>query len=334
MKATATAPANIAFIKYWGRKDERLWIPYNGSISMTLSECATTTTVEFDEDLEKDTVEIQTSDGITEYLKSSDGDKNTLVFQHIDRIRKEAGISQKAKVVSKNNFPVAAGLASSASGFAALTMALMKAAGMKMNDTKRFSEYIRLGGSVSAMRSAFGGFTEVVVKDAECFAQQIADENHWDLVDVVAVVSTEKKSISSLEGHKRAPSSPYFESRLQKLPRRLQKCRKALEEKNFSLLGQCIESDTISMHKVMMTSQPPINYFTSGTREIVSKVPKWRTEGIRAYFSIDAGPNVHVICEEGDASMVEKKLREIPEVEQTIINRPTAGVHPISDHLF
>src|SRR3989339_299984 len=149
MKATAVAPTNIAFIKYWGKKDEELRLPANGSISMNLSDLTTTTTVEFSQQYVEDSVII--NDGIDE-------SQSTRVIKHLDLIRKKADLKLKAKVVSVNNFPDGTGLSSSASGFAALTLAATKATGLNL-DEKELSILARQG-SGSACRSISDGFVE------------------------------------------------------------------------------------------------------------------------------------------------------------------------------
>ena len=149
MKATAIAPSNIAFIKYWGVKDEILRLPKNGSISMNLSNLLTTTTVEFNSNLTEDEISIN---------ETKESKEQNRVEEHLDRIRKLANLSQKAKVVSQNNFPTATGLSSSASGFAALSLAGAKAAGLNLSE-KDLSILARQG-SGSACRSIPDGFTE------------------------------------------------------------------------------------------------------------------------------------------------------------------------------
>src|SRR3989344_2976508 len=150
MKETAIAPSNIAFTKYWGRKDELLRLPENGSVSMSLSNLLTTTTVEFSKDYEKDEVIING--------KTPKDIEIERVVTHLDRVRKLAKINLKAKVSSNNNFPIAVGLSSAASGFAALTLAASKAAGLNLSE-KELSILARQA-SGSACRSIPNGFVE------------------------------------------------------------------------------------------------------------------------------------------------------------------------------
>ena len=192
MKRTAIAPTNIAFIKYWGRKDEALRLPTNGSVSMNLSNLSTTTTVEFDQKYFKDEVIINGVQDEKESLR---------VIKHLDRIRNLAHISEKAKIVSHNNFPSATGLSSSASGFAALTVAASAASGLKLGE-KELSILARQG-SGSACRSIPGGFVEWIDGDTSetSYAVSIFPAGYWDIADIVAIVSDEKKAYCQVKGN-------------------------------------------------------------------------------------------------------------------------------------
>lgn len=141
----------------------------------------------------------------------------------------------------------------------------------------------------------------------------------------MAIVSAEKKDISSSYGHVLADSSPYFTARLAELPVRIEKCRESISSKNFTLFGECIEADALSMHCVMMTSSPSILYWNAGTIQIMQAVKKWRKEGLESYFTIDAGANVHVICEGKDKEVVDEQLRKLSEVRETIVNESAEG---------
>src|SRR3990167_337608 len=208
MKATATAPSNIAFIKYWGRKDETLRLPENGSLSMNLSALQTTTTVEFSPDYTEDHIEIN---GTRESNESS------RAVKHLDRVRALAKISDFAKVVTKNNFPTGTGLSSSASGFAALTVAAASAAGLQLSE-KDLSVLARQG-SGSACRSIPDGFIEWLDGDTSetSYATQIFLPNWWNIADVVAIVSESKKEVSTSTGQQSAQSSPFMPVRLRRM---------------------------------------------------------------------------------------------------------------------
>ncbi len=325
MKTTAIAPANIAFIKYWGRKDEELRLPENGSLSMNLSNLLTTTTVEFSSQYTKDQVEISGSREENEVSRA---------IKHLDRVRAIAKTTDKAKVVSKNNFPAGTGLSSSASGFAALTVAATRAAGLKLSQ-KELSILARQG-SGSACRSIPDGFVEWLdgdTSEASC-SISLHPANFWNLVDVVAVVSEDRKDVSTSEGQRLVGSSPFFPVRKSHIREKLETCKKLLAEKKFAQFGELIEAEALELHAIMLTSQPSLVYWTPGTLTIMKLTNKWRAEGIPVYFTINTGQDIHLICESQNAEKVQAKLKEIPEVKNIIVNTPARGVQVIDKHLF
>ena len=237
-KITVKSPANIAFIKYWGQTKQNLFIPRNNNISMTLSDCQTITTIEKDPKLKEDIIELQKGDGYSPLLKDTHKGKNA--YQQINRIRKLAKSKEKVRIRSKNTFLSDAGIASSASGFSALTGALLLDFDQRkiFDDKKEFSKEVRLCGSASAARSVYGGFVELKTGDShdESYAVQIADEKSWDLVDIVAIVSSEKKKTSSSQGHAAVDSSPYYKTRLIEMQSRIKATRDAIHKKNIQKL--------------------------------------------------------------------------------------------------
>jgi diphosphomevalonate decarboxylase len=325
MKATAIAPSNIAFIKYWGVKDEKLRLPANGSLSMNLSNLLTTTTVEFNSLFKDDTIEIN---------GEQDREEASRVIKHLNRIRNMANISEKAKVISTNNFPTGTGLSSSASGFAALSLAGAKAAGLDLSE-KELSILARQG-SGSACRSIPDGFTEWLDGDTSdtSYAISLYPPEHWDIVDIVAVVSKEKKEVSSSEGHKLATSSPFFETRLQLTKDRLRLMKQYLQEKNFTKFGELTETEALELHAIYLTSQPSLIYLLPGTLHVMHEVKHWRQEGLEVYFTLNTGQDIHLICQKKDVETVTKKLTEISEVQNTIVNYATKGTHTTDTHLF
>lgn len=319
MKIKAQAPSNIAFVKYWGRKDEVLRLPENGSISMNLSNLITTTEVEFG-DFENDSIIIN---GVEESLENNRGVK------HLDRIRALAKIDQKARVVTSNNFPTGTGLSSSASGFAALTLAASKAAGLDLSE-KDLSILARQG-SGSACRSIPDGFVEWMDGDTSetSYGVSVFSPDYFDIADVIAVVSTEKKFLATSEGQKSARSGIFFEKRLEGIPEKIKKVKKLIEEKNFSDFGDIVEREALEFHSILFTSNPPLFYWTPGTVAVMKYVQSLRREGLECYFTINTGQDVHVICKKEDAEKVSVKLKELPEVIKTIINFPSLGAHLI-----
>jgi len=325
MKATAVAPSNIAFIKYWGRKDEVLRLPENGSISMNLSNLTTTTTVEFNKDYKEDEIIINNQ------KEAQEGNRAII---HLDKIRSLARISLKAKVVTNNNFPTGTGLSSSASGFAALTVAGAKAAGLNLSE-KELSILARQG-SGSACRSIPDGFVEWLDGDtsATSYGVSLYPENYWDIVDVVAVVSKNKKEVSTTEGQKRANSSPFFAVRLSRMKNKINLIKKYIKEKDFIKFGELIEAEALELHSIMLTSNPSLIYLLPGSLRIMHMVKKWRQEGLRVYFTVNTGQDIHLICQKKEVDEVVKRVETIPDVKKTIINYSSKGARLIDSHLF
>lgn len=333
MKATALAPANIAFIKYWGKADpptgeagDALRLPLNSSISMNLSACTTTTTVEFSDRYKEDSIE--STDG--EFLQK----EVNRVTKHLDRLRERAQTNQRAKVLTKNSFPKSAGVASSASGFAALTVAGAKALDLALSDND-LTILARLG-SGSACRSIPDGFVmwHRGKSSQTSYAYSLYPYDYWDLRDVLVVVEASNKKISTTEGMEKVRTSPFWNRRLRDMPDKIKTMKKALATKNFRLLGEIIEAEAVNMHAVMMTQRPPLFYWNGATMELIRAVQLWRAEGLPVYFTIDAGPNVHLICEVKDEDTVVQKVKNLSVLEQVIVNQPSRGAHVVQNHLF
>jgi diphosphomevalonate decarboxylase len=312
--ATSIANANIAFIKYWGNRDEVLRIPSNGSISMNLDGLYTRTTVSFQPSLPFDELIINGHE--------VGGAGLARISSILDIIRELAKIRERAEVMSENNFPSGTGIASSASAFAALTMAGSRAAGLDLSE-RELSRIARRG-SGSASRSIPGGFVEwqTGTTDEDSFAFSIAEPDHWNLVDCVSLISTAHKKIGSTEGHAITATSPLQAARVSDAPRRLDICRKSILERDFNTFASIIELDSDMMHAAMMTSTPALHYWKPASLEVMNCVREWRMEGIPVCYTVDAGPNVHVICPEIEARAVEKRLRMISGVSNVLVARP------------
>ncbi len=327
MKSTAIAPTNIAFTKYWGRKDEVLRLPENGSVAMVLSNLLTTTTVEFSPNYQKDEVIIN-GGGV------EDGEAER-VIKHLDRVRHMAEIADKSKVVSKNNFPSGTGLSSSASGFAALTLAASNAAGLKLSE-KELSILARQG-SGSACRSIPSGVVEWLDGDSSdtSYAKTIFDTNYWTIADVVAIVSTGKKEVSTTKGQQSAQSSPFMALRVARMKEKNERLKELIAQKNFKEFGELLEQDALELHSIMLTQYPPLIYWTPGTLQIMKLCSHWRAEGIPVYFTINTGQDIHLICQQKDTDRVVAKLHELGDmVKDIIINTPGRGTRLSDQHLF
>ena len=245
-------------------------------------------------------------------------------------VRKIARTGEQAEVVSENNFPSGAGIASSASAFAALAMAAAKAARLKLSQTE-LSRLARRG-SGSACRSIPDGFVEwfVGTGDDDSYAASIAASDHWSLVDCIAIVSDSHKKTGSTEGHALAPTSPLQVARLGDAPRRLELCRRAIRDCDFDLLAGIVELDSDMMHAVMMTSKPALHYWMPASLDVMKAVRAWRQEGLSACYTVDAGPNVHVLCLEKDAREIATRLQAFAGVKNVLQAR-TGGPAQLMD---
>jgi diphosphomevalonate decarboxylase len=312
--ATAQASPNIAFIKYWGDRDNTLRLPSNSSISMNLEGLYTRTTVSFQPSLPFDELIINGHEVTGAGLER--------ISHFLDILRGMANLRERAEVLSENNFPSGTGIASSASAFAALAVAGSKAAGLSLSE----AELSRLArrGSGSAARSIPSGFVEWQAGTGaeDSFAFSIAGPDHWKLVDCIAIVSAAHKKTGSTEGHGIAETSPLQAARLADAPRRLEICRRAILERDFNTFTSIVELDSDMMHAVMMTSTPALHYWKPASLEVMNCVRQWRTEGLPVCYTVDAGPNVHVLCLEKEAKLIEQRLRVIQGVSNVLVARP------------
>ncbi len=327
--ATVVSPSNIAFIKYWGARDLDHVVPENPSISMTLRTCHSRCSVEHLPVGDTHEVRWREGSGGFKVAPPSFADR---VVAHLDRLRDHFGCGGAFRVATENSFPSAAGLASSASGFSALTLAVLGALGEDSDDATR-SELARRSGSGSASRSVLGGYVQWPAEQGN-YAEQLWDHDHWDLRDVIAVVESGHKEVSSLDGHRRARTSPYFETRLRELPGRLEAVRRALSERDFSALGPVIEAEAIDLHCVAMTSEPAIHYWKPATLTVLEAVRGLRRDGVEAWITMDAGANVHVICEPHSEADVVARLQGLNGVLEIIRDGVGAGPFTESEPLL
>jgi diphosphomevalonate decarboxylase len=336
-KATASAPANIALIKYWGARDLDRALPLNTSISMTLAHCRSRTTVELLDTPGADRVELRDDAGrLTEAAPGF----AARVHRHLDEIRRWAGLDPAAgsfRVATENSFPAAAGLASSASGFAALTVAATAALGRPATPAV-LSALARRSGSGSAARSVLGGWVEWPAPGGAAaddpHAAQIAPAAHWPLRDLVAIVEAGAKDVSSLDGHRRAATGPHLAARLAELPRRLDAVRRAIAGRDFAALAPVVEEEAIELHLVAMSSRPPIFYWKPATLAVLEAVRALRAEGVDACSTMDAGANVHVLCTPEAEPAVAARLAAVPGVLELIHDRAGDGPALHDEHLF
>ncbi|HJQ99745.1 MAG TPA: diphosphomevalonate decarboxylase [Candidatus Polarisedimenticolaceae bacterium] len=331
-KATVCAPANIAFIKYWGAKDLDQAVPVNTSVSMTLSECTSLSTVEFQEGADgPDRIEIVGEDGSLTLPDASFRDR---IQRHLERVRRWTGRAGRFRVATRNSFPTGAGLASSASGFAALAIASTRALGLSL-DVPELSTLARMSGSGSAARSVLGGYVEWSWDGGPGgHATALAPAAHWDLRDVIAIVESGTKEVSSLEGHRRAPSSPHYAARLKALPARLDAVRRAIASRDLAALGPILEEEAIELHLIAMSSRPPIFYWKPGTLRVLEALRRGRENGLAAWATMDAGANVHVICTPSAEKEVVRLLESVSEVRDVVLDGVGPGPREEREHLF
>lgn len=330
--AVAKANVNIALIKYWGKRDERLILPYTSSLSLTLSDLYATTSVHFDESLTSDCVTLD------EVELPTDDSTRLRVVAMLDLVREKAGISTKAKVVSHNHVPIAAGLASSASGSAALAAAASYAAGLNL--TPRELSRLARRGSGSACRSIFGGFVlwNKGEDDETSYAEPIADllaetadkplsaslstsipaslsssltaTKNLNPAMIVVTLDRSKKPISSRTAMRRTvETSPAYMPWVEQSKKDLACALDAIRVGSIEQLGEVMEQNSLGMHETMRKADPPVNYLTDKTYAVLDAVRSMRECGWPVWATMDAGPNVKVLTDAGCAARVAEELR-------------------------
>jgi diphosphomevalonate decarboxylase len=327
-RATYEAGPNIALVKYWGVRDPARVLPNNSSLSVTLGRFRTRTTVEFEEG--------RSGDEFTLNGAPASGGPLADVSRFLDRVRAEAGLAAGARVLSSNNFPTASGLASSASGFAALAGAASLAAGLKLSG-RRLSQLARLG-SGSASRSIFGGFVEWRAgkrpDGRDCYAVPVAPEGHWpELVDRVAIVrgAPVKAIRSSIAMQSSVRTSPGYARRIAEVPGRIAALKRAIRERDAEALFSTTIEECDSFRSVCETTDPPLDYLTGTSRAILGAVRAANAAAGRpvAAYTHDAGAHVHVFTLEGELPRLRRRLDPIGGVERWLTVRPGPGGRPV-----
>ncbi|MEO6827863.1 MAG: diphosphomevalonate decarboxylase [Microbacteriaceae bacterium] len=306
--ATARAHSNIALIKYWGKRDTALNIPAVGSISVTLDALYTDTQVSFVHGADHD-----------EFLLNGQRRPAGRVGAILDLVRARAGIDAGARISSTNNFPTAAGLASSASGFAALTVAACAAAGLGLN--RRELSILARRGSGSAARSIFGGYAQLFAGSGpdglDAFAEPLLAADEWPLSVVVAITELGAKSTGSTAGMgSSAASSPFYPAWVQTGEADLAEMRAAIGARDLTSVGELTEHSCLKLHALMISTRPALLYWNAATVSVIHRVRRLRADGIPVYFTIDAGPQVKALCAPTDATAVAQALAGVPGVLQ------------------
>lgn len=321
MKATAIAHPNIALVKYWGKRDEALNLPAAGSLSLTLAGLSTTTTVAFDESLKTDRV-------VLDGRELAAGRPRQRVSDFLDLVRAEADLTAKALVETSNDFPTAAGLASSASGFAALALASTAAAGLDWSQSKL--SVLARRGSGSAARSLFEGFAQMNAgkrEDGEdAHAVAVAPADHWDLRCFIALTTTGEKDVGSTEGMKRTQkTSPLFQPWIDTVDHDLSEAREAILSRDFTRLTTVAERSCLRMHATAIGADPGIIYWNPTSLAVVHSVRQARAQGLPVFFTIDAGPHIKTFCPADAADDLQALLESIDGVQEIVAARPGPG---------
>ena len=324
LEATYEAPPNIALVKYWGVRDRARAIPYNSSLSVTLDRLRSRTTVRFDPEIATDRVELNGA--------VATGGPRESVVRFLDRVRELGNVTYGAEVRSENNFPTASGLASSASGFAALAGAASAALGLRLSG-RELSRLARFG-SGSAARSVFGGFVEwragVKPDGSDCYARPIYPPDYWpSLVDLVLIVrAAPVKAVRSEEAMQATvATSPGYPRRLAELPGRIRKIRAAIGARDSRRLFPLVMEECDSFREVCETTRPSLDYLTTTSRALLSEVRSINREAGRpvAAYTHDAGAHLHVFTLVRDVTKVRRRLVRLPGVERTAVLHPGPG---------
>jgi diphosphomevalonate decarboxylase len=307
MRATAKAQPNIALIKYWGKRDADRNLPAVGSISITLAELYTRMRVEYDDTLLDDELIVN---------GRADNDMLPRIQQCLGTVLGEQ--RRPLRVTSQCNFPIAAGLASSASAFAALTVAADALASRQRSTDELVSLAGRASGS--AARSLYGGFVELENCAQDVSVSSLKAAADWPLQVVVAITATGRKPVSSTEAMEVSrKTSPFFERWVEQQPQDLAAAREAIVARDFSALATIAEHNCLKMHSVMWGSRPPMIYWNSVTLACMQTIRNLQDDGVAVFFTIDAGPQVKAVCMPEAASQVHEALANTTGVEAVML---------------
>lgn len=313
MRATARAQPNIALIKYWGKRDTENNLPAVGSISVTLADLFTEMSVSLEASLSVDQLFVneQQSDSMLPRISAC-----------LDDVLGKS--RSRARIDSRCNFPVAAGLASSASSFAATVLAASAASGEEASTSDLASLAGRASGS--AARSLYGGFAELQNTATDVSVETILESDEWPLRVVIAVTSDVPKPVSSGEAMEISrKTSPFYGRWVEDQPHDLDVARESIRERDFEKLAQVSEHNCLKMHSVMWASRPPIVYWNAATLACLQTIRDLRASGVAVFFTIDAGPQVKAVCLETDEAKIRDALSAISGVSDILSSGLGAG---------
>ncbi|ANK62908.1 diphosphomevalonate decarboxylase [Loigolactobacillus backii] len=316
---TARAHTNIALIKYWGKLDQKLIIPQNSSLSLTLDQFYTDTTVQFSPKLQQDQIQLDE--------QQLTGPAAERISHFLNLIRQQAHCQQFAYVDSTNHVPTAAGLASSASGFAALAAAASRAAGLRL-ERPALSRLARRG-SGSATRSIYGGFVEWQQghDDQTSLAIPFSEEVDFDIQMIAIVLNNQQKRVSSRSGMAEVvATSPYYPAWVKAANADLIGMKQAILKKDINLIGQIAESNAMKMHATTLSANPPFTYFEPKSLTAMQVIQNLRQDGYSCYYTMDAGPNIKVICSAKETPAILERLGHFFDQQQLLVAKPGPGV--------
>ena len=316
LQATARAHTNIALVKYWGKKDKNLILPMNGSISLTLDKFYTDTMVEYSPSLKED-----------HFFLNGQNKNDQKLAKFMDVVRQKTGFNSYASINSTNHVPTAAGLASSASAYAALALAATTAANKHYSKTE-LSRLARRG-SGSATRSIFGGFVEWIEgqDDESSYAQPLKVNTDWDIRMIAIVIDSKPKKVSSRSGMQNVvATSPFYKEWVRTANKDLDDIKEALSKNDFQSFGQIAESNSLKMHALNLSATPHFNYFEPESLIAMKAVENLREKKVNCYYTMDAGPNVKVICKNNDLDVILDELRHYFPSDHLLVAAPGPGV--------
>lgn len=307
--ATAVAHPNIALVKYWGKQTGPGNLPATPSLSITVAALTTTTQVE---PAAKHSIRI---DGVTR--------ADPKVQALVDAMRGAFELPPMA-VTTDNDFPTGAGLASSASGFAALVTAIDATFDLHLSAAAR-SAWARRG-SASAARSIFGGFATLAERAGEWTAAELLDSDAWPLEVAVAVTDESAKSVSSSAGMERSrTTSPFYDAWCRSTETDFATACRAAATRDFDVIAQVAEHSCLKLHALMLSSRPALVYWNPATLAVMAAVRELQIAGMPVFFTIDAGPQVKAVCAPGHGERVAKVLGNVPGVVRTVTSGLGAG---------
>ena len=304
-EATAYAHPNIALVKYWGKSNDDLNLPATPSLAITLGDLRTISHVE------ESVSDVVVLDGERVIDAKLEG--------WLTLLRNQFGLPP-LHIESSSDFPANSGLASSASGFAALTLAISNAFDLDLSLAEQ-CDWARRG-SGSAARSLHGGFVALEPDKRSCRVSQVLDESDWDLSIVVAITSEQVKSTGSTAGMTASrDTSPFYEGWLRATVEAFARCLVAVRNKDFDTLAGIAEASCRQMHALMLSTEPALIYWNAATLNCIEAVNRMRAAGTKVFYTIDAGSHLKAVCEADAVTQVSEELRRVEGVHSVLVSR-------------